>query len=74
MANEKKTKAQELTDAIRGIATMTKDGRALCDKAFEKALQEAYDEGWKAKGEAIDTKIEQLRSEIENLKRVARRF
>lgn len=67
-------KAHELTDSLAVVATFTKDGKALFERAIGAALQDAYDLGWKAKGEAIDTKIERLESEIENLKRIARRF
>ncbi len=59
-----KKKAQELTDSLAAVATMTKDGRALADEAFEKALNEAYDEGYRvgfaAAGKANVTEMDKL--------------
>ena len=59
-----KGKAHEITDSLQAVATMTRDGRALVDRAIEKALREVYRQGYRvgfaAAGEAITKELLKL--------------
>ncbi|MCK5319574.1 MAG: hypothetical protein KAJ55_16805 [Anaerolineales bacterium] len=66
-----KKKAHELTDSLAAVATMTKDGKALADRAMEIALQEAWDLGFiageKGRQQELDTAKEQI-AQLERMK------